>query len=316
LCYRPGKIFSGIFLTVVTDERGNWKGRIVQEFKGKVAVVTGAASGIGRGLVDRFAREGMSVVLADVAKEALVLAASELEASGASVLAVETDVSSLESLEALRDRVIERFGNVHILCNNAGVSGGGGGPIWNATAKDWEWVLGVNLMGVVHGMQAFLPHMVEHGEEGHVVNTSSVLGLGTGAGSIYGVTKHAVTRLTEGLYYDLQAADARIGVSVLCPGLIATRIIESDRNRPPDLRNPGQPDPELLARRAVSIERWQQGMPPDEVADIVMEAIKEDRFYILTHPEYKERVEARVRSILDDLPPPPLPVMPGMSAGG
>ncbi|MEX1022432.1 MAG: SDR family NAD(P)-dependent oxidoreductase [Dehalococcoidia bacterium] len=287
----------------------------MRDFAGKVAVVTGAASGIGRGLAARFAREGMKVVMADVEKEALVLAASELQQDGGDVLAVETDVSRLESLERLRDEALERFGKVHILCNNAGVSGGGGGlGIWANSANDWQWVLGVNLMGVVHGIQAFVPSMIEHGEEGHIVNTSSVLGLGTGGGSIYGVSKHAVTRLTEGLYYDLQAARANIHASVLCPGLIATRIIESDRNRPAALRDAAavQTD-EMRRRREMSIEHWaRDGMPPDEVAEIVLEAVKERRFYILTHPEYKQRVEARMQSILTDADPPPLPVPGGM----
>lgn len=294
----------------------------MRDFQGKVAVVTGAASGIGRGLAERFAREGMSVVLADVEKEALALAASELQQQGADVLAVETDVASLASVEALRDAALARFGRVHVLCNNAGVSGGGGGPIWTATENDWAWVVGVNLMGVVHGLQAFVPSMLEHGEDGHVVNTSSVLGLGTGGGSIYGVTKHGVTRLTEGLYYDLRAAGARIGVSVLCPGLIATRIIESDRNRPAALRNDGTPSAAMLERRQQSIEHWaRDGMPPEEVADIVLESIREERFYILTHPEYRDRVAERMRSILDDAPPPPLPApaampQPSPQAGG
>ncbi|MCK9485682.1 MAG: SDR family NAD(P)-dependent oxidoreductase [Dehalococcoidia bacterium] len=290
----------------------------MRDFRGKVAVVTGAASGIGRGLASRFAREGMRVVLADVEKEALALAAAELQQVGAEVLAVETDVASLDAVEALRDAALERFGRVHVLCNNAGVSGGGGGPLWASTEKDWAWVVGVNLMGVVHGLQAFVPSMLEHGEEGHIVNTSSVLGLGTGGGSIYGVTKHGVTRLTEGLYYDLQAAGSRLGVSVLCPGLIATRIIESDRNRPAALRNDGVPSAEVLARRQASIEHWaRDGMSPDEVAEVVVEAMREGRFYILTHPEYRERVADRLRAIVDGMAPPLLPApVTGVSGGG
>ncbi|MQA00524.1 MAG: SDR family NAD(P)-dependent oxidoreductase [Dehalococcoidia bacterium] len=280
----------------------------MRDFHGRVAVVTGAASGIGRGLAARFAAEGMKVVLADVEKEALVLAAAELEQQGADVLAVETDVASRESVDALRDAAIEHFGRVHVLCNNAGVAGGGGGPLWTATPNDWKWVVDVNLMGVVHGIQSFIPAMLDHGEEGHIVNTSSVLGLGTGGGSVYGVTKHAVTRLTEGLYYDLQAAGANLGVSVLCPGLIATRIIEADRNRPPALRDDVQPTEEMQQRRRASVEHWaRDGMPPEEVAEIVLEAVRERRFYILTHPAYRARVEERMRAILDGSPPPPLP---------
>ncbi len=279
----------------------------MQDFEGKVAVVTGAASGIGRGMVGRFARAGMKVALADVEKEALVIAESELRNLGADVLAVQTDVSSLGSMEALRDLVLDRWGKVHVLCNNAGVSGGGGGAIWETTENDWQWVLGVNLMGVVHGLQAFVPTMLSHGEEGHIVNTSSVLGLYSGPGSIYGVSKHGVTRLTEGLYHDLKARDARIGVSVLCPGMIATRIIEAERNRPSHLANPARPrdvQAALLEQRQATSALFQEnGMPPDDVGDIVFEGIREDRFYLLTHPAVKERVRVRMEDILNDRPP-------------
>lgn len=280
----------------------------MESFEGKVAVVTGAASGIGRGMVGVFARAGMKVVLADIEKEPLAIAEQELSTAGADVLAVRTDVSRREDMDALRDRVLDRFGAVHILCNNAGVAGGGGGAIWESTAKDWSWVLGVNLMGVVHGMQAFLPTMVAQDEEGHVVNTSSVLGLSSGAGSIYGVSKHAVTRLTEGLYYDLRGIDSKIGASVLCPGMIATRIIEAERNRPAELRDEldAALREEIADRRAETQAAFlENGMPPDEVGDIVFEAIKEDRFYILTHPAIKERVESRMRDILEDRSPSP-----------
>lgn len=281
----------------------------MREFAGKVAVVTGAASGIGRGLAGRFARAGMRVALADVEREPLAIAERELASAGAEVIAVPTDVSSLASVEGLRDRVLERWGKVHVLCNNAGVSGGGG-PVWAATERDWQWVLGVNLMGVVHGLQAFVPSMIAHGEEGHVVNTSSVLGLSTGNGSVYGVSKHAVTRLTEGLYFDLRAAGARLGVSVLCPGMIATRIIEADRNRPASLRDDGPATPDALAaQRAAMNARFQaEGMAPDEVGEIVFEAVREGRFYILTHPAIKERVRVRMEDILDGrAPTPPAP---------
>ena len=283
----------------------------MQHFEGKVAVVTGAASGIGRGLAGRFARAGMKVALADIEREPLAIAERELASTGAEVIAVLTDVSSLASVEGLRDRVLERWGKVHVLCNNAGVSGGGGGPIWSAPERDWQWVLGVNLMGVVHGIQAFVPSMLAHGEEGHIVNTSSVLGLSTGNGSIYGVSKHAVTRLTEGLYFDLRAANASLGASVLCPGMIATRIIEAERNRPAHLRDEsGAQVSEALAtqRQAMSARFQADGMPPDEVGDIVFEAIRDGRFYILTHPAIKERVRVRMEDILHDrTPTPPAP---------
>jgi NAD(P)-dependent dehydrogenase (short-subunit alcohol dehydrogenase family) len=168
--------------------------------------------------------------------------------------------------------------------------------------------MGVNLMGVVHGIQAFVPGMVASGEPGHVVNTSSVLGLATGGGSIYGVTKHAVTRLTEGLWYDLQAAGAPIGVSVLCPGMIATNIIGSHRNRPADLQNAEVAVSEDVEERMAFVQELfaKEGMPPAEVADLVHDAIVEDRFYVLTHPEAeKETVRARLEAILGETSPPP-----------
>ena len=290
----------------------------MQEFKGKVAVVTGAASGIGRGLVERFASEGMSVVLSDIEKEPLAIADQELQSDGADVLAVQTDVSSLESVEALRDQVLERFGKVHILCNNAGVSGGGGADgIWNATAADWNWVLGVNLMGVIHGIQAFVPSMIDHGEEGHIVNTSSVLGLSSGDGSTYSVSKHAVTRLTEGLHHDLRLAESKIGASVLCPGMIATNIILADRNRPAELKGEAI-DPERSEMLGLKQERFlADGMPPDEVGDIVFESIRDERFYILTHPDtgIKDRVRDRMDDIIEQRDPTPPPMF-SLARGG
>ena len=262
----------------------------MQELDGKVAVVTGAASGIGRAMVDRFAAEGMQVVLADVEADALQTAADEVASTGADVLAVRTDVSERASVDALAAATIKRFGVPHVVCNNAGVSGTFG-PIWEANDHDWQWVLGVNLMGVIHGMQAFVPAMVASGAEGHVVNTSSVLGLGTGGGSIYSVTKHAVTRLTEGLWHDLRAADSKVSASVLCPGLIATKIVTAARNRPAHLAGADAelpPDEAAAARQRMEAAQAffeQAGMPPSEVADMVVDAVRADRFYILTHPE-------------------------------
>ena len=282
-------------------------GHTMDQLEGKVAVVTGAASGIGRALVDRFAAAGMRVVLADVEAEALEKAEAEVQSTGAETLAVVTDVSQRSSVDALAAAVKEHFGGTHVLCNNAGVSGGMG-ALWETSDRDWAWVMGVNLMGVVHGIQAFVPGMVASGEAGHVVNTSSVLGLATGGGSIYGVTKHAVTRLTEGLWYDLQAAGAPVGVSVLCPGMIATQIISSGRNRPAELQNDEvATTPEGEQRMQFVQELFaKEGMPPSEVADMVFDAILEDRFYVLTHPEAeKETVRARLEAILDGSSPPP-----------
>ena len=214
----------------------------MQAFQGKVAVVTGAASGIGLGMTEALASRGMKVVMADVEEAALMKEAERLTRANFEVDPQLADVSSFDSVERLAAAANARFGKVHVLCNNAGVSGGGGKPIWAQSQADWDWVMGVNFFGVVNGLRAFVPDMIAHGEEGHVVNTSSILGLTTGAGSIYGVSKHAVTRLSEGLFQDLTAANAKIGVTVLCPGMIATNIITSGRNRPDRLKDEAEPD--------------------------------------------------------------------------
>lgn len=269
------------------------------------AVVTGAASGIGLALAKRFAAAGMNVVMADIEPAALKSAAEEVGTGGTSVLALETDVSDPGSVGELAEAAIDRFGAVSLLCNNAGVSGGGG-PIWSATPDDWTWVLGVNLMGVVNGVRAFLPGMLESGQPGHVVNTSSVLGLSTGGASIYSVSKHAVTRFSEGLWYDLHAAKASIGVSVLCPGMVATKIISAERNRPARLSDTAAPSPERDRMRKAAEARFRaEGMDPALVADRVAKAVETGTFYILTHPDsIKPAVEARMRAIVDEVDPP------------
>jgi len=278
----------------------------VEDLRSKVAVVTGAASGIGRGLADRFAAEGMKVVLADVEEEALAAASDALVDGGADAVGIRCDVASRTSVDDLADAAFARFGEVHVLCNNAGVAGGMG-PIWETTDKDWDWVLGVNLMGVVHGIQAFVPRMLAQGGPGHVVNTSSVLGLSSGGGSIYSVTKHAVTRLSEGLLHDLRGAGSPLGVSVLCPGLIATHIVSSDRNRPAELRNEADAAAAEADEQRDLVQGYflAEGMPPAEVAGMVVDAIGADRFYVLTHPDMiKPAVEERLRAVLDGTDPP------------
>lgn len=290
----------------------------MKDVEGKVAVVTGAASGIGLGMAETFANNGMKVMMADVEEDVLQREAQRLKDANLDVTACATDVSRIASLKNLLDRAIETYGRVNVLCNNAGVAGGGG-PIWATTEKDWQWVMGVNLMGVVHGVRIFVPHMISHGEEGHVVNTSSILGLTTGAGSIYDVTKHAVTRLTEGLYLDLKAQGAKVSASVLCPGMIATNIIGSHRNRPEELANDTSGFSEvalseMMQRREETHRRFQEmGMKPLQVGEIVLDAILNEKFYVLTHPDNIAAVKQRFDSILNFEAPKPRGAILGQS---
>jgi len=290
----------------------------MKEIDGVGAVVTGAASGIGLGVSRKLAEAGARVVMADVEAPRLEKVAIELAAEGLDVVPRVTDVSKAADVEALAAFAQERLGAVRILCNNAGVATGGR-AIWEATEADWSWVLGVNLMGVVHGLRAFVPRMIEHGQPGHIVNTSSILGLASGGGSIYSVSKHAVTRLSEGLYSDLRARSLPIGVTVLCPGLVATRIVTSGRNRPADLASPLSPDLQAgIAQRREMAERHfaREGMPVDRVGEMVVEAIRDDRFYVLTHPELIKGVRQRFDAILAGGPPPIQSPEPGREAEG
>ena len=208
----------------------------MRELEGKVAVVTGAASGIGLGLATRFAEEGMKVVLADIEAPALEAAVSTLRRAERDVIGVRTDVSSYESVEALAAKAVETYGKVHVLCNNAGV--GGGNLLWLTTDQDWRWIMGVNLWGVINGIRAFVPGMIAHGEEGHIVNTASLAGITTPTvDAIYAATKHAVVAISEALYFQLHVTGTKLSASVLCPGFVQTNIVDSARNRPQELRN-------------------------------------------------------------------------------
>ena len=276
----------------------------MEQFKGKVAVITGAASGIGRALADRCVQEGMKAVLADVEVESLARTETELKAFGATVLAVPTDVSKARDVAALAQRTLEAFGAVHLLCNNAGV--GTEATIWESTPEEWEWVMGVNLWGVIHGVRAFVPLMLAQDTEGRIVNTASMAGLISGPGlGAYKVTKHAVVSLSETLHHELAERGAKVRVSVLCPGIVKTRIMDSARNRPGHL-------PPTAPLGSASGARWEAlrqlvpaGMPPVQVADAVFAALREDRFYILTHPEGKEAVRTRMEDILQGRSPTP-----------
>jgi NAD(P)-dependent dehydrogenase (short-subunit alcohol dehydrogenase family) len=278
----------------------------MRDLAGKVAVVTGAASGIGFGLATRFAEEGMRVVLADVEAPALESAVGRLRERGFDVLGKPTDVSDSESVEALAAQTLAIFGGVHVVCNNAGI-GGGFGKIWEASLKDWEWALNVNLWGVIHGVRTFVPIMLERGEEGHVVNTASIAGLVPGS-RVYSVTKHGVVALTEALYHGLRQIDAKIGASVLCPGLIDTRIMFGYRNRPAELQNaPGELASARELERSERIGNLSQelGMPPATVAGIVVDGIRSEQFYILTHDHFDPIIRTRMDDILQRRVPAP-----------
>jgi NAD(P)-dependent dehydrogenase (short-subunit alcohol dehydrogenase family) len=263
----------------------------VKDLSGKVAVVTGAASGIGLALAERFAREGMKVVLADVEQQALDAAVTELRQQEHDVLGVVTDVSKGESVQALADATLREYGKVHLVCNNAGVFLPAK-PMWESTLRDWEWILGVNEWGVIHGIRTFVPIMLAQDEEGWVINTSSIGGLING-NSIYGVTKHTVLALSEALYLQLKQANAKIGVSVLCPLFVDTKIMSSERNRPRDLWNEDGPGYNPLQ------ETW-QGTPPEELAGEVVEDLRAGKFYMWPFMQSTDdNVRSRFEHIMD-----------------
>ena len=275
-------------------------------FQGKVAIVTGAASGIGRALAERCAQEGMKVVLADIEEQALLQASRDLTAQGAQTLAVPTDVSQAGEVEALAKIAFETYSAVHLLFNNAGV--GAGKTAWESTLADWEWVLGVNLWGVIHGIHFFVPRMLEQRSEGHIVNTASIGGLTSGPGlSVYMASKHAVVSLSETLYYELTLRGASIGVSVLCPGFVKTRIQDSQRNRPVRLQNAPDENEKKLSPQEETVQQFlklaiQGGMSPKHVANITFGAILEERFYIYP-PAFKGGIQARMADILQERNP-------------
>ncbi len=271
----------------------------MKEFGGKVAVVTGAGSGMGRAFARRFASEGMKIVAADIQEDALDHTVSELTAGGAQAIGVRVDVSDYAAVARLADAALAAFGKVHVVCNNAGVEGYLDGAIWEATGKDWQWTMGVNFWSVVHGVRAFLPLLLAHGEEGHVVNTASMTAVTAGR-NMYGIAKHAVLALTEVLHADLRQRGAPIGVSALCPGIIATNLFRGSRNRPAELRNerpaPGAQHGHELRERMHA--RLSAGMPPEVVAEQLVEAIRADRLYVLTDHDWDDGIRERNANIL------------------
>ena len=269
------------------------------ELKGKVAVVTGAASGLGRAMALAFADEGMNVALGDVADVSDTFA--RVEAKGVSAIALRVDVSRQEDVERFAQLVDRDLGGADVVCNNAGVS-----PLaaaWEGSLGDWQWIVGVNLWGVIHGVRSFVPRLMARGG-GHVVNTASVAGLISPPGSAaYNVTKHAVVAYSETLYHDLRERGSAVGVSVLCPAYVRTGIADSERNRPagvePSVKTKETFAREQMLKKAVSSGR----LSADDVARAVVQAVKEDRFYVLTHPRIKGAIRARMEDILEERAP-------------
>ena len=275
----------------------------MRELTGRTAVITGAASGIGRACAERLAAAGINVVLADVEAPRLAEVEAAARAAGVEALAVPTDVSDPDAVDRLRDEALARFGRVHLLCNNAGVAGSltGDGSV---DLRDWQWVLGVNLWGVVHGHRSFLPHLLEHGE-GHIVNTASMAGHLPGH-SAYAASKWAVVAITEGLYQQLRRQGATVGVSCLCPGWVNTDIGSSSRN-PPEWAAPSglvEPTETAAAVHELVLDQLRSGMPPAQVADIVHDAVVEDRFWIFTDPRLVASLDARFSAVLTGRNPP------------
>jgi NAD(P)-dependent dehydrogenase (short-subunit alcohol dehydrogenase family) len=268
----------------------------MRELKGKSAFVTGGASGIGLELGRAFAEAGMKVMLADIERGALDSALKELSNFGPNVRGVACDVADADSVERAARAAYEAFGNVHVVCNNAGVAAGGG--IDNISLDNWRWVIDVNLMGVLHGISSFLPRMRAHGEGGHIVNTASMAGMINGMGfSPYAATKFAVVAMSEGLATQLKPHG--IGVSVVCPSFVRTGIGESGRNRPERYGQPPALDPASPAAMIVAeiARRLQAGLDPAEVAARVLSAIREDELYVFTHPNMREEVDGRFAAI-------------------
>jgi NAD(P)-dependent dehydrogenase (short-subunit alcohol dehydrogenase family) len=275
----------------------------MKTFQGRVAVITGAGSGFGLETARLAAREGMKLVLADVQADALDAAAAELRGAGAEVLAQRVDVARAEEVEALGAAVQARFGAPHVVFNNAGV--GGGGLIWEQSARTWEWVVGVNLMGVAHGVRVFTPMMLaaaqaDPGYEGHVVNTASMAGLLNPPNmGVYNVTKHAVVALSETMYQDLRLVTEQVSCSVLCPYFVPTGIHQSHRNRPGELAEQAAPTLSQRVAQAMSTKAVTSGkVSAADVAARVFEAMRERRFYIYSHPKAVETVRTRMEDIL------------------
>jgi NAD(P)-dependent dehydrogenase (short-subunit alcohol dehydrogenase family) len=278
--------------------------------KGQTALVTGAASGIGFALAEAFARQGLNVVLADVQADALETAENKIQAHGVETLALLVDVSKEAAVQQMAAAAVERFGRVHVVCNNAGVGGAAIDP-WTGPLASWEWVLGVNFWGVVHGIRTFLPHFVMSGG-GHFVNTASIAGLLVGFSPPYDASKHAVVAISDSLFTNMRDVGLPVGVSCLCPGWVRTGILESDRNWPAELG----PRPEADAMNAVMRDHVKRAIDeattPAAVADLVLQAVAADRFWVFPHQEFLDLAVKRWERIADRLDPEPAEEVPGM----
>ena len=275
--------------------------------RGQVAVVTGAASGIGFALAEAFARKGLNVVLADVQVDALSAAAERIAALHVEAVAVQTDVSKEASVQALAQAALDRFGAVHVVCNNAGVAGRG--DAWFGPTATWEWVLGVNLWGVIHGVRAFLPHLLGGG---YIVNTASIAGLLPGFSGPYDASKHAVVAITEDLYNDMTAAGLPVGVSVLCPGWVRTSLMDSERNWPTELGAAPAATPIGEVGLAHVRRALDEGTTPAAIADSVVEAVENDRFWVLPHDDFLALAVQRWDRVAEKLNPVPPEQIPGL----
>jgi NAD(P)-dependent dehydrogenase (short-subunit alcohol dehydrogenase family) len=273
----------------------------VKQFRDRVAVVTGGASGIGRAMAAAFCRQGMRVVIGDVEQPALDRTVAELRSLGGNVIGALADVCDPADVEALRDRAVSAFGSVHLVCNNAGI--GTAGAIADTPLPRWRWALDVNLMGVVHGCRAFLPLLTEQ-QEGHIVNTASIAGLsGHALLGAYTASKFAVVGLSECLHHELAAQHSPVRVSVFCPGPVATSIRQSERNRPPSI-----PPPSSALLPAAAAAETAGTMPAAEAAQAVLDGIRQERFYIFTHPGLTaQEITTRHAWMLASLPPPSPP---------
>ncbi len=272
----------------------------MESFEGKVAVVTGGASGLGLAMAQRFADAGMNIVLGDIEAEPLAMAEAAIAAKGVKVLPKRTDVAKAGDVEALAESAYKRFGSVNVLCNNAGV-GGSPGAMWELSEADWRWVIDVDLWSVIHGVRSFVPRMIASGQEAHVVNTASVAGLVSGAvGGPYTVAKFGVVALSEQLYYELGRAGHNIGVSVLCPGFVNTNIYDSSRNRQAEYGEPNvEPSPEAQQRRAMLEAMRTTMIQPSEIGELVFEAVRTRNLYII--PAGSEALDSAVRARLENV---------------